>query len=243
MVSQDRGAQVAPTPPSAAPGSDLRKRLMSGLVMAVLALGAAWLGGAIFLAFWAVAAALILWEWVNLTAGASQRGVWVLAGVLYAGAAFAAPVVLRGDAQLGFVAIIFLFAVVWSTDILGYLVGRFVGGPKLWPAVSPKKTWSGALGGTAGALIAAGIIAQLNALTIWPVALLAAVLSVGAQAGDLFESAIKRRFNAKDASHLIPGHGGVMDRLDGFIVAALIAALVGLARGGLMSPGRGVLAW
>jgi phosphatidate cytidylyltransferase len=228
---------------SSSSGSDLPTRVMSGMVMAGLALVSAWMGGIAFTVFWAVAALLILWEWIGLTSRASPRALWVVAGLIYAGVAFAAPVVLRGDAQFGFLAIVFLFAVVWSTDILGYVVGRLAGGPKLWPAVSPKKTWSGALGGTLGAVIAGTAIAHLNALTIWPVAVLAAVLSIAAQAGDLFESSIKRRFDAKDASQLIPGHGGVMDRLDGFIVAALVAALVGLARGGLTFPGRGVLVW
>jgi phosphatidate cytidylyltransferase len=242
-VQPDRRAQAASTQQSAASGTDLWKRIASGIVMAALALGTAWVGGVVFVVFWAAAAALILWEWVGLTASAPQRALWIAAGLGYAGVVFVAPVLLRGDAQFGFVVMIFLFAVVWSTDTLGYVVGRVAGGPKLWPAVSPKKTWSGAIGGTLGAVIAGVLIAQINALTIWPVALLAAVMSIAAQAGDLFESAIKRRFNAKDASHIIPGHGGVMDRLDGFVVAALVAALVGLARGGLTFPGRGVLAW
>lgn len=237
MPSEQRAQASAPS------SSELWKRVGSGVVMAVVALGSAWLGGLIFIVFWAGAALLILWEWVGLTSGSPQRALWIAAGVLYAAIAFAAPVLLRQDAQFGFMAIVLLFAVVWSTDILGYVVGRLVGGAKLWPAVSPKKTWSGAIGGTLGAVIAASTVAHLAAVPVWPVGVLAVVLSVAAQAGDLLESAIKRRFNAKDASHLIPGHGGVMDRLDGFIVAALVAALVGLARGGLLNPGRGVLAW
>jgi phosphatidate cytidylyltransferase len=132
---------------------------------------------------------------------------------------------------------------VWSTDILGYLVGRLVGGPKLWPLVSPKKTWSGAIGGTLGAAVAGLLVARANSLALAPVAVLSILLSAAAQAGDLMESALKRRFNVKDASHLIPGHGGVMDRLDGFIVAAFLAALIGLARGGVANPGRGLLMW
>jgi phosphatidate cytidylyltransferase len=112
------------------------------------------------------------------------------------------------------------------------------------PSVSPKKTWSGAAGGTLGA-IAAGLLVVKIAGVQLTLALVAVtlLLSVVSQAGDLLESAVKRRFNAKDASHLIPGHGGLMDRLDGFLTAALAAALVGLLRGGLDGPARGLLIW
>jgi phosphatidate cytidylyltransferase len=239
IVRRDRRAQAASKQQAAAASSDLPKRVASGAAMAVLALGVAWIGGIVFVMFWAAAAALIVWEWVRIT----QRPLWVVPGLVYAGIAFAGPVVLRDDPQFGLVAILFLFAVVWATDILGYVVGRLVGGPKLWPAVSPKKTWSGAIGGTVGAALAGAVVAQLNALALVPVAMLAVVLSVAAQAGDLMESALKRRFNVKDASQLIPGHGGVMDRLDGFIMAAFLSALIGLARGGMINPGRGLLAW
>jgi phosphatidate cytidylyltransferase len=173
-----------------------------------------------------------------------ERRWWAAAGVLYAGAALMAPVVLRADAELGLVAIVFLFGIVWATDILGYFVGRLVGGPKLWPAVSPKKTWSGALGGALGAMIVGLAIARYgyraNPLAVVGLALL---LSAVSQGGDLFESAVKRRFGVKDASHVIPGHGGVMDRLDGFVAAAAVAAVIGIARGGLSGSARGLLIW
>ena len=140
--------------------------------------------------------------------------------------------------------IIFLFAIVWATDIFGYFVGRAIGGPKLWPAVSPRKTWSGALGGALGAVAAGLAIAswsyRANPLAVAGLALL---LSAVSQAGDLFESAVKQRFGVKDASHVIPGHGGVMDRLDGFAAAVVVAAVIGVARGGLAAPARGLLAW
>ncbi len=238
-----RTQEPAAERPSAAPGGDLAKRLVSGVIMAALALGTAWAGGLAFLLFWAGAGGLVLWEWIGITARAQRNWSWIAAGVAYAGIAVAAPVILRGDADFGFIVTIFLFAIVWSTDVLGYVVGRLIGGPKLWPAISPKKTWSGALGGIAGALAGASIIADAGGLAQRPALLLAIVLSIASQAGDLIESAIKRRFNVKDASRLIPGHGGVMDRLDGFIVAALIAALIGVARGGIAHPGRGLLAW
>ena len=155
-----------------------------------------------------------------------------------------APILLRRDPALGFVAILFLFAIVWATDIAAYFAGRAIGGPKLWPAVSPKKTWSGAVGGTLGGVAAGLVVVKLRGLAVAPVLVLVAfVLSVVAQAGDLLESAIKRHFGAKDASQLIPGHGGLMDRLDGFLTAAAAAVMVGLARGGLEGPARGLLVW
>jgi phosphatidate cytidylyltransferase len=172
-----------------------------------------------------------------------RRG-WAAAGVVYAGIALIAPLVLRRDSELGLLAMLFLFAVVWSTDILGYFVGRAIGGPRLAPRISPKKTWSGACSGAFGAL-AAGIAVVYVAgdTALLPAACVAFVLSIASQAGDLFESAVKRRFGVKDASHLIPGHGGLMDRLDGFITASGVAALVGIMRGGLDASARGLLSW
>ena len=174
----------------------------------------------------------------------TQFRLWAAAGVLYAGSLLIACVLLRSDAQYGFVAIVLLFAVVWTTDIVAYFVGRMVGGPKLWMRVSPKKTWSGAVGGLAGAILAALAIAHYaNLANSLAVAALALVLSVASQAGDLFESAFKRRFGVKDAGHVIPGHGGIMDRLDGFLAAAVVAVVIGVARGGFDAPARGLLAW
>jgi phosphatidate cytidylyltransferase len=170
--------------------------------------------------------------------------VWVAGGIPYAGALGVAPLVLRSDGEDGFLAVIFLFAVVWTTDIFAYFIGRAAGGPRLMPHVSPNKTWSGALGGAAAAAVVTVALAAAVGLSgLFAIAMLAMVLSVLAQAGDLFESFLKRRFGAKDSSHLIPGHGGLMDRLDGFVTASVAAALIGLARGGFEAPGRGLLVW
>lgn len=170
--------------------------------------------------------------------------IWVFAGVLYAGVLLLGALLLRADPMLGLVAILLLFAVVWATDIAGYFVGRAIGGPKLAPRISPGKTWSGAIGGVVFAVVAAFGVAMLAKLpAVTPVLVLAVALSVVAQAGDLMESAIKRRFNAKDAGTLIPGHGGVMDRLDGFWAALLLAVCIGLIRGGVDDPGQGLLLW
>jgi phosphatidate cytidylyltransferase len=174
----------------------------------------------------------------------AERRLWIAGGIPYAGTLGVAPIVLRSDGEDGFLAVIFLFAVVWTTDIAAYFIGRAAGGPKLVPQVSPNKTWSGAIGGTLAAVVVALVLAKMAALAgLFAIAMLAIVLSVSAQAGDVFESFLKRRFGAKDSSHLIPGHGGLMDRLDGFVTASVVAALIGLARGGFEAPGRGLLVW
>jgi phosphatidate cytidylyltransferase len=272
--------------PSASRG-DLGKRVASGIVMALLAVGAVVSGGWPFVLFWAAAAVGIFWEWTAivaagtvaarvvgvaaliaaaLAAGTGQiyaaamalaagvagvaaacapgRRGWAAAGVVYAGIALIAPMVLRRDQEFGLLAMLFLFAVVWSTDILGYFVGRAIGGPRLAPPISPKKTWSGACGGALGALAAGIAVVHIAGDTaLLPAACVAFVLSIASQGGDLFESAVKRRFGVKDASHLIPGHGGLMDRLDGFIAASGVAALVGIMRGGLDASARGLMLW
>jgi phosphatidate cytidylyltransferase len=173
-----------------------------------------------------------------------ERRLWVTAGIGYAGALLLAAMFLRADDVLGFAGILMLFAIVWTTDILGYFAGRAFGGPKVWPAISPKKTWSGAIAGALGAMIVAiavsGLFGSFNKLAIVIVALL---LSVLAQLGDFFESWVKRQFGAKDSSNFIPGHGGVMDRLDGFWAAALAGCLIGLLRGGFDAPAHGLLVW
>jgi phosphatidate cytidylyltransferase len=156
--------------------------------------------------------------------------IWSGAGVLYAGAILAAPALLRASPSYGRPAILWLFAVVWGTDIMAYFGGRLIGGPKLWLRVSPGKTWSGALVGAAmgaffGTLVA--LLAAPSGTRLAPVALLGLAAAIVAELGDLLESAIKRRFDVKDSGRLIPGHGGLMDRLDGFVAAAAFAAAVG----------------
>jgi phosphatidate cytidylyltransferase len=153
-----------------------------------------------------------------------KKSWWLPGGILYAGLAGVALSEIRGDDSVGLVAMLFVFAVVWGTDILAYFVGRAIGGPKLAPRISPGKTWSGAIGGTiAGVLAGVGVVwAHFADIGLW-IPLVALLLSVCSQIGDLFESFIKRRFGAKDSSHLIPGHGGVMDRVDGLVFACFAA--------------------
>jgi phosphatidate cytidylyltransferase len=213
----------------------------------VVMVGAAAVGLASVLAanecLWGAAVVIALGPIGTAPLAPPQRRGWVAGGVPYAAAIGVAPIALRADSEGGLAAMLLLFAIVWSTDIAAYFVGRLIGGPKLLPRVSPKKTWSGALGGLAAAMLAAILLAKLAGLAPIALAGIAAILSCLAQAGDLFESLLKRKFGAKDSSHLIPGHGGLMDRLDGFVFAAAVAAMIGILRGGLEAPARGLLMW
>jgi len=215
-------------------------RIVSAAVLGPIAIAAAYFGGWPFALFWVAAAAAVLWEWTKLVTGL----IWTIAGIGYAGIMLLAPLLLRTDNTYGFLALVLLFAIVWTTDILGYFAGRAIGGPKLLPAISPKKTWSGAIAGTLGAMIVAVLVANyFGAFNTTAIAIIALLLSIMAQLGDLLESWVKRQFGAKDASHLIPGHGGVMDRLDGFWAAALVGCMIGLLHGGFDGAARGLLVW
>lgn len=188
-----------------------------------------------------------------LAAGGSadpgRRG-WSGMGVLYAGSLIIAVVALRMSFPFGQRAIAWLFAVVWGTDIVAYFAGRLIGGPKFLPQISPSKTWAGtALGIIGGALIGSLFLALAARLTRLETPapnsapfLLGLATAAVAQAGDLFESWMKRRFGAKDSSNFIPGHGGLMDRLDGFIAAAVWAAFLGALRG-FPSSAEGLFHW
>ena len=174
-----------------------------------------------------VVAALILGAAaVGWIAGRGQ-GIWAAAGVLYAGALVASVGLLRVSPSFGMASILWLFAVVWGADIAAYFAGRLIGGPRLWPSVSPGKTWAGAIvGAFAGAVLGLMLAAWTNRLAaLFWLGLATAIVS---ELGDLFESALKRRFGVKDSSGLIPGHGGLMDRLDAFTSASFFAAAVAI---------------
>ena len=172
----------------------------------------------------------------------AQRN-WSALGFIYAAVAEIASVLLRLDPVKGFAALVFVLVIVWVTDSGGYFAGRGIGGPKLWPRVSPKKTWAGAAGGLVASLAVAGAFAALDLGKVGPLLMISGVLSVVSQLGDLFESAVKRRFGVKDSSQIIPGHGGLLDRLDGFVAAVAVAALIGFLRGGADGVGRGLMVW
>jgi phosphatidate cytidylyltransferase len=197
---------------------------------------------------YAVALGLVLAGWAAslLIAAVRDGGIsgWAAVGVPYVALPPLALIVLRQDPAYGLTAILFLFAVVWSADTAAYFVGRLVGGAKLWPAISPNKTWAGLFGAMAGAALAGvGTVLGGGLPALLPVVAVAAVLGVVEQGGDLFESALKRAHGYKDAGRLIPGHGGLLDRVDGLVAAAVAAALLGIARGGVDGAAGGLLVW
>lgn len=164
-------------------------------------------------------------------------------GMLYLGFPVVALIAIRGDAGHGFPAVLFLLLVVWCADSMAYVCGRLVGGARLAPAISPGKTWAGAVAGVAfPALLAALWARWAGDTSAAMLALVAGLLAVAAQAGDLAESAIKRAAGIKDTGRLIPGHGGILDRLDGVLFAAAAAGLLALLRAP-ESPGRALLIW
>ena len=191
--------------------------------------GLPWLGVALLLP-----GAWLLWR---LAVALPHR--FLALGVVYLGLFGVAFITLRLDPEAGRANVFFLMLLVWASDSAAYIAGRALGGPKLWPAISPGKTWSGALGGLLGAMLVGALAAILVAPAASPLwaALVAGVLGVVSQAGDLLESGIKRRFGVKDSSHLIPGHGGLLDRLDGFLAAAPLAVVWS------MILGSGVYLW
>lgn len=230
--------------PSASPDRGRRNfvmRVLTALVLIPAAVGVAYAGGWLWLGVVTLLAIGLFVEWLIIV-GIRRIG-WIALGLVYASAALVASVAVRLDPVWGFAALMFVLLIVWLTDIGGYFAGRGLGGPKLWPRVSPKKTWAGAAGGFIASLAVAGGFAALGLGRLLPLLLIGGVLTVISQLGDLFESAVKRHFGVKDSSRIIPGHGGLLDRLDGYVFAAVAAALIGVARGGVDGVGRGLMVW
>ena len=275
-MSNPQGAGGSPAPSS--DRSELGRRIISGIVLALIALGATWLGGPLFAVLWLAAGTAIAFEWIAMT-GSEPRAIlsalcaaglagllvaykldsgfsaelgitvlalggivlladsrrdrlWAATGFGYAALVALVPTILRDRPELGLLSVVWMFGVVWTTAIAAYFAGRAFGGPKLAARISPKKTWSGFIGGLAGATLIGTLVVHLGRRfgaeppvgLLW-VAVASALASVASQIGDLAESGLKRRFGAKDSGHLIPGHGGVMDRLDGFAAVALLCGV------------------
>lgn len=232
---------VSGTGPGPRPGpwADLRTRALSALVLAPLAVGIIWAGGPLFFALATVLALGLAHEWVGLCRAGALRRDSLGFGLLWIVVWVVALAWLRADPVAGRANVMGLALVIWGSDVGAYLAGRLLGGPKLAPRISPGKTWTGAAGGAlASALIAAGMAKLLFVqIDLSAALILGGVLSIIGQAGDLAESAAKRRCGVKDSGRLIPGHGGLLDRLDAALTAVPAAALLSLALG------RGVVLW
>ena len=208
--------------------SELAVRAATGAVLIAAALLAAVVGGTIFAVFVAAVATLMFYEWTRLTRGWGTS--WYLSGFVYAVIPALALLWIRERDAHGLALLVWAFIVTWATDIGAYFAGRRFGQRKLAPGISPNKTVEGLYGGIAAATLFGGAWALATDLGIALLAL-APVLAIAAQAGDLFESGMKRRAGVKDSGALLPGHGGALDRLDGLMpVATLTAAaqIIGL---------------
>jgi len=215
--------------------SGLIVRVISAAVLAPVVLGAVYAGSPYFEILVAVAALIMAYEWNRLCSG---RMGWMVVGVFYIGLPCLAMLSLRADPAHGRETLFWLLAVVWAADTGAYAFGRLIGGPKLAPFISPNKTWAGLAGGIGmAAIIGVGSALLLNHKAILMLAGLSALIGAVSQAGDLIESWVKRHFGVKDTGNIIPGHGGLLDRVDGLLVAALGVAIIGVTGLG------GILIW
>lgn len=173
-----------------------------------------------------------------------RLGPWPVLGIPYIALAALSVIVLRNGGDHGLLSVYWLLFVVWGADTFAYFAGRTIGGPKLMPSISPRKTWAGLGGAIVGGILCSMVFALAAGLPsiVW-LAAMGALLAVVEQAGDFFESALKRRAGVKDSSALIPGHGGMLDRVDGLVAAAMAAALIGGFRSGFAAPASGILVW
>ena len=205
---------------------ELLIRSIAGLLLILLAVWAAFHGGYVFAVLVASAAVMIFYEWRRLLAGWGFG--WHAAGFLYALVPALALLWIRDRAPQGLELLLWVFIVTWSTDIGAFFAGRAIGGPKLAPSISPNKTVAGLIGGMFSAALAGYAWAELTSLSA-TLFVLAPLFALAAQAGDLFESALKRRAGVKDSGSWLPGHGGALDRLDGLVVVATLTALAQIA--------------
>ena len=205
---------------------ELSIRTLTGVVMIAIALVATVDGGYSFAVLVAAGATAIFYEWTRIVRGWGPG--WYAGGFLYALIAALSLLWIRDRADFGMFIVMWVFIVVWAMDIGAYFTGSAVGGPKLAPAISPGKTWAGFYGGVAAATLLGGAWALLTGLRPM-LLLLAPLLAVVAQGGDLFESWMKRQAGLKDSGSWLPGHGGLFDRLDGLLPVAILTALAVIA--------------
>jgi phosphatidate cytidylyltransferase len=202
--------------------SELFVRSIAAVAMMLVALACALLGGYYFAVLVAAAATAMFYEWTRIVRG--WGAAWNIAGFFYALIPALALLWVRDRAIDGLALVLWVFIVTWATDIGAFFVGRAFGRAKLAPSISPNKTVAGLYGGMAGAALLAGIWTLLTGLGV-ALLVLAPLFALAAQAGDLFESGMKRRAGVKDSGTWLPGHGGLLDRLDGLVPVAVLTAL------------------
>ncbi len=206
--------------------NDLAVRTLAAIVLIAVTIAAVFHGGYYFAILVAAAATAVFYEWTRISRGWGAG--WYIGGFVYALVAALSLLWIRERADNGIALVMWVFLIVWATDVGAYLVGRAMGGPKLAPAISPNKTWAGFYGAIAAATVIGTIWVYLTGLA-GTFLLLAPLFSAAAQGGDLFESWMKRRAGLKDSGNLLPGHGGVFDRLDGLLPVAVLTAYSTLA--------------
>jgi phosphatidate cytidylyltransferase len=212
------------------PQSDLKVRVISAVFMLAITAWEVWMGGLAFKLFVIAIALGLIWEWWRLACGIAKSipamTALMIAGGVYIGLATYSLITLRENP----IHLVAMIASVIATDTGAYFAGRAIGGPKIAPSISPSKTWAGLCGGMlASAIIMVAVYSYAhphNAMITLAIGLVGAVLAIVAQAGDFLESAMKRKAGVKDSSHLIPGHGGLLDRLDGLLAVAVVMILV-----------------
>ncbi len=212
--------------------SNLFKRILSAILLLPVVLYALYDGQYIYLALIASISVIAFVEWLLIVNNSNSLKTiakieWYALGLIYA-LSFSWAIIYLRNSDNGLLLVFWLLLTVWSTDSGAYFIGILLGGPKIAPKISPNKTWSGCLGGIISAILVSLIFNRVYGSTILPInyIIMSLATSIISQLGDLWESYFKRRFNVKDSSNLIPGHGGVLDRIDGLAVASIFTALV-----------------
>ncbi len=228
--------------------TDLKTRLISGVLMALIAFLCIYFGSIFMLALIAVFCYVGLKEWMDLpksrnySTDTSRK--WLVYGLLYVAWACVSVLLIRYSDQYGYAATIWLITIVIGTDTGAYFAGRFIGGPKVAPSISPAKTWSGVVGGVVGAVILSSFFLSFTIIDVnTSIVKLVIVFSLISQCGDFFESFIKRRFEVKDTGSFLPGHGGALDRMDGQIFVLTAAGIFAFFNGPISQMASSLLIW
>lgn len=214
-----------------AKNNNLKQRIISAAILFPAVLLFIVAGGWLFNALMVLAAILMAYEWYSMMNSSDDVmdtdrlfALWLAGGAAYVVIPVTSLISLRADPE-GLRLVLWMFCVVWATDVCAFFAGRKIGGPKLAPKISPKKTWSGLIGGMAGAMLVGVVTAFISPGFSVRIIIFSGMLAIVSQAGDLLESWVKRYFDVKDSGALIPGHGGLLDRIDGVVTVVPVVLL------------------